>query len=149
MAVPPGVSERDFERALSEFEDAVGEEWVFTSDEDVDLYRDAYSIYKGEPEDRVASAAVAPYTVQEVQAVVRTANRYRIPIYPISTGKNLGYGGSAPNLSGSVVLDLKHDARQRTFGRTCQRPTVFQREIALMTGAVELFFLLLIEDRTE
>ena len=107
MAVPPGVSERDFERAVSEFASAVGEEWVFTSDEDVDLYRDAYSIYKGEPEDRVASAAVAPYTVEEVQAVVRTANRYRVPIYPISTGKNLGYGGSAPNLSGSVVLDLK------------------------------------------
>ncbi len=107
MAVPPGVSAQDFDRALSEFENAVGEQWVFTSDEDVDLYRDAYSIYKGEPEDRTASAAVAPYTVEEVQAVVRTANRYRIPIYPISTGKNLGYGGSAPNLSGSVVLDLK------------------------------------------
>ena len=45
--------------------------------------------------------------LKEVQAVVRTANRYRIPIYPISTGRNLGYGGSAPNLSGSVVLDLK------------------------------------------
>ena len=26
---------------------------------------------------------------------------------PISTGRNLGYGGSAPNASGSVVLDLK------------------------------------------
>ncbi len=107
MAVPPGVSEQDFDRALSEFENAVGEQWVFTSDEDIDLYRDAYSIYKGEPEDRTASAAVAPNTVEEVQDVVRTANRYRIPIYPISTGKNLGYGGSAPNLSGSVVLDLK------------------------------------------
>jgi 4-cresol dehydrogenase (hydroxylating) len=42
-----------------------------------------------------------------VQAVVRVANKYKIPLYPISTGKNLGYGGSAPNHSGSVVLDLK------------------------------------------
>lgn len=107
MAVPPGVSERDCDRALREFENAVGEQWVYTSDEDMDLYRDAYSIYRGDPEDRTAAAAVAPYTVEEVQAVVRTANRYRIPIYPISTGKNLGYGGSAPNLSGSVMLDLK------------------------------------------
>ncbi|HEY8519126.1 MAG TPA: FAD-binding oxidoreductase [Gammaproteobacteria bacterium] len=107
MAVPPGVSERDFARALREFESAVGSEWVFASDEDVALYRDAYSPFKGEPEERVASAAVAPATVEEVQAVVRTANTYRIPLYPISTGKNLGYGGSAPNLSGSVVLDLK------------------------------------------
>ena len=38
---------------------------------------------------------------------MRIANRYRIPLYPISTGKNLAYGGSAPVLSGSVVLDLK------------------------------------------
>src|SRR5216684_4023250 len=29
------------------------------------------------------------------------------PLYPISTGKNLGYGGSAPAYSGSVVVDLK------------------------------------------
>jgi len=107
MALPPGVSSRDFAAALAEFEAAVGKEWVFTSDEDVALYRDAYSQMWGEPEDRSASAAVAPSTVEEVQAVVRAANKYRIPIYPISTGRNLGYGGSAPALSGSVVLDLK------------------------------------------
>ena len=107
MALPPGVSQRAFDRALLDFEAAVGAQWVFASDEDVALYRDAYSPFKGEEEERTASAAVAPYTVEEVQAVVRAANQYRIPLYPISTGKNLGYGGSAPNLSGSVVLDLK------------------------------------------
>jgi FAD/FMN-containing dehydrogenase len=107
MALPPGVSRRDFDAAIAQFEDAVGKAFVFTSDEDVALYRDAYSPFWGEPEDRVASAAVAPDTVEQVQAIVRTANRYKIPLYPISTGKNLGYGGSAPNLSGSVVLDLK------------------------------------------
>ena len=107
MALPPGLSQRDFDRALKEFAAAVGEDWVFTSDADVALYRDAYSPFRGEPEERMASAAVAPHSVEEVQAVVRTANTYKVPIYPISTGKNLGYGGSAPNLSGSVVLDLK------------------------------------------
>ena len=107
MALPPGISERDFDRALERFRAAVGGEWVFSSDEDVALYRDAYSIYWGEPEERVASAAVAPSTVEEVQAVVRAANELRIPLYPISTGRNLAYGGSAPVLSGSVVLDLK------------------------------------------
>jgi len=107
MATPPNVSQRDFDRALSEFESAVGADWVFKDDESVVLYRDAYSPFKGEEEERVASAAVAPNSVEQVQQVVRTANEYRIPIYPISTGKNLGYGGSAPNLSGSVVLDLK------------------------------------------
>src|SRR6202167_453325 len=104
---PPGVNAKDFSDALKQFEETVGKEWVFTSDEDVALYRDAYSPFWGEPEERVASAAVAPYTVEQVQAVMKAANAYKIPVYPISTGKNLGYGGSAPNLSGSVVLDLK------------------------------------------
>ena len=107
MALPPNVSEEEFASALSEFAQAVGDEWVFSSDEDVALYRDSYSIYWGEPEERVASAAVAPANVEEVQQIVRVANRYSIPIYPISTGRNLTYGGAAPTLSGSVVVDLK------------------------------------------
>ena len=80
---------------------------MFTSDEDVALYRDAYSPLWSEPEEKVASAAVAPESAEQVQEIVRIANELRIPLYPISTGRNLGYGGSAPVLSGSVVLDLK------------------------------------------
>ena len=107
MASPPGVSERDFNRALEQFGNVVGEDWVFSSDEDIAMYRDAYSIYWGEEEERVASAAVAPQSAEEVQAVMRIANEFRVPMYPISTGRNLAYGGSAPVYSGSVVLDLK------------------------------------------
>ena len=107
MRLPPGVSSKDFSDALKQFEEAVGKEWVFTSDEDVALYRDAYSPFMGEPDELVASAAVAPDGVEQVQKVVTIANSFKIPIYPVSTGKNLGYGGSAPVLSGSVVLDLK------------------------------------------
>jgi len=107
MTLPPGVTSKDFADALKQLEEAVGKSWVFSSDEDVALYRDAYSPFWGEPEERVASAAVAPEGVEQVQKVVKIANTYKIPIYPISTGKNLGYGGSAPNLSGSLVLDLK------------------------------------------
>ena len=105
--LPPGVSRGDFDKALAEFGAAIGKDWVFTSDEDVALYRDAYTPFWGEPEERLASAAVAPDSTEAVQAIVRIANKYKIPLYPISTGKNLGYGGSAPALSGSVVLDLK------------------------------------------
>src|SRR5580692_4430895 len=105
--LPPSVNAKDFSDALKQFEEAVGKEWVFTSDEDVALYRDAYSPFWSEPDELVASAAVAPDNVEQVQQVVRIANSHKIPLYPISTGKNLGYGGSAPALSGSVVLDLK------------------------------------------
>jgi hypothetical protein len=104
---PPGVSSDVFATALAQFEAAIGPEWVFKSDEDVALYRDAYSPERNEPIERLTSAAVAPNTVKQVQQIVRIANEHKIPLYPISTGKNLGYGGSAPILSGSVVVDLK------------------------------------------
>jgi 4-cresol dehydrogenase (hydroxylating) len=84
------VSERDFARELDEFANAVGRDWVFTSDADVNLYRDAYSPFFGEAEDRVASAAVAPSGTAEVQAIVRIANKYKIPLWTVSTGRNLG-----------------------------------------------------------
>ena len=107
MRVPPGLKRQEFASALTEFEQVVGHDWLFTSDEDLDLYRDAFSPFMNEPEERTASAALAPTTVEQVQQIVRIANRYRVPLYTISTGKNLGYGGSAPAYSGSVVLDLK------------------------------------------
>ena len=50
--LPPGVNAKDFADALKQLEGAVGKPWVFTSDEDVALYRDAYSPFWGEPEER-------------------------------------------------------------------------------------------------
>ncbi len=107
MRTPPGVSEADFAEALKQFGSAVGPQWVFSSDEDVATYKDAYSPLWNEPQDKFASAAVAPTTVEQIQKIVAIANRYSIPLYTISTGRNLAYGGSAPVYSGSVVLDLK------------------------------------------
>jgi len=107
MTNPPGVSEGAFQQSIRQFESAVGSEWVFTSDDDVALYRDAYTPLWSEDDEKVASAAVAPSSAEQVQAVVRIANEHGVPLYPVSTGRNLGYGGSAPVLSGSVVLDLK------------------------------------------
>src|SRR5580658_3613806 len=105
--LPPGVNRKDFQDAIAQFQAAIGKEWVFTSDEDVDLYRDSYSPFWHEAEEPIPSAAVAPDGVEQVQAVVKIANTHKIPLWTISTGKNLGYGGAAPLLGGSVMLDLK------------------------------------------
>ena len=104
LVLPPSVSRSTFERALRDFAGVVGQEWVLSTDEDRTTYMDAYAL--GDGSDHVASAAVAPQSVEEIQAVLRLANEHRIPLWPISRGKNLGYGGSAPLVSGSVVLDL-------------------------------------------
>lgn len=107
MRLPPGVRAKDFEDALKQFREAVGREWVFSSEEDVKLYRDSFSPFWSEDEDPTPSAAVAPNNVEEVQRVLKVANEYKIPLWTISTGRNLGYGGSAPNMSGIMMLDLK------------------------------------------
>jgi 4-cresol dehydrogenase (hydroxylating) len=105
--MPKGLTAADFSAALGKFTAALGADGVVTADDDVALYRDAYSPLWNEPDELLASAAVVPTSVEQVQAIVRIANEHRIPLYPIATGKNLGYGGSAPNLSGSVVVDMK------------------------------------------
>ena len=57
----------------------------------------------------VASATISPRDVPEVQALMKLCNEYEIPVWPISIGRNTGYGGAAPRVPGSVCLDLgKH-----------------------------------------
>jgi FAD/FMN-containing dehydrogenase len=108
MAIlPPGVSAESFASALEEFEAAVGKDWVFTSDEDIHPYRDHFSYIKDQPNELIPSAAVGPDSTEQVQAIVRTANKYKIPLYAFSTGKNFAYGGPSPNVRGSVSVDLK------------------------------------------
>jgi FAD/FMN-containing dehydrogenase len=105
--LPPGVSASDFAAAVEMFKAAVGANWVFTNDEDLNPYRDAFSTVWGTPDELIPAGAVSPTTVEQVQAIVRAANRYKIPLFPISTGKNFAYGGPTANVSGSVIVDLK------------------------------------------
>ena len=108
MAVlPPDLSAAQFASFLGDLRAAVGADYVWSSDEDLFPYRDSFSPVWDTQEERHASAAVAPADVEQVQAIVRVARKYKVPLFPISTGKNFGYGGPSPNVTGSVVLDLK------------------------------------------
>jgi 4-cresol dehydrogenase (hydroxylating) len=91
------------DQAARAFEAALGAGKVFFDDLDRITYRDKFWVDEGA---HIPSGAIAPTTVEEVQAAVKVANQFRVPIFPISRGKNLGYGGSAPVLEGSVVMDL-------------------------------------------
>ena len=55
---------------------------------------------------RVLAAALRVKDRAEVAAVVEIAWRHQVPLYPISTGKNWGYGGASPVCDGCVLLDL-------------------------------------------
>ncbi len=102
--LPPSVSQKSYDAALRAFEQIVGAEGVRSGALDRASYLDAYAL--GDGADHAASAAVLPGSTQEVRAILRVANEHKIPLWPISRGKNLGYGGAAPLVAGSVVLDL-------------------------------------------
>jgi len=100
---PPGASAATFDRALKAFGGAIGADNVFTTDQDRDTYSDKFAVNEA---GHHPYGGVAPSSVEEVQAIVRIAAENRVPIWPISRGKNLGYGYAAPELSGSIVLDM-------------------------------------------
>lgn len=101
----PGVSKADFAGAIKAMRSVVGDEWVIGDPEAVMPWGKTYI---PDPNGRhVPLGAVCPRTVEEVQEIVRIANKYKQPIWPISTGKNMGYGMAAPATPGQIVLDLK------------------------------------------
>jgi len=101
--LPAGVTAGDFNEALEAMRRIVGRDHVYTGDQ-LDSYVDPYALEDASA--HAASAAVAPDSAEQVQAILKVANQYRVPLWPISCGKNHGYGGAAPRMPGTVVLDL-------------------------------------------
>ena len=55
----------------------------------------------------IAPVAVAyPTSAGQVQQLVRLASEHRVPLHPISRGRNWGYGDACPPGEGQVVVDL-------------------------------------------
>lgn len=103
--LPPGHDRRSFMAGIAEFRKAIGEDNVFVEEERLAPYTKI--MIPGEDADHAPSAAIAPASVPEIQAILAICNRHRIPVWPVSTGKNFGYGTAAPAMRGTVVLDLR------------------------------------------
>ncbi|OCL11140.1 vanillyl alcohol oxidase [Glonium stellatum] len=112
IAIPQGISQHRFFEALDELREELGTQHVELNDKELRSgwymehpnTHDMMNIV--EQEELVASAVVYPACTEDVVKIVRWANKYRIPIFPISMGRNLGYGGAAPRVRGSVTVDL-------------------------------------------
>ncbi|KAJ5950822.1 D-lactate dehydrogenase [Penicillium vulpinum] len=90
QVLPPGVTHADFKLAIEEFVRALGPDGVIVGDAISD-YVDPYELYEdNESERKVASAAVLPRSVEELQSILKVANKYTIPLWTFSRGKNLG-----------------------------------------------------------
>ncbi|KAF2475131.1 FAD-linked oxidase-like protein [Lindgomyces ingoldianus] len=112
LALPQGISKPAFLSAISSLRAILGGENVEINDGELKngWYMEHPNTHDMMPilssEEFVASAVVYPGSVSEVQTITQWANQHLIPISPISLGRNLGYGGSAPRVRGSVTIDL-------------------------------------------
>ena len=99
------LTDRDFSNALAAFKNVVGAEGLLTDGPALAEFRDPYSFPIWE--EFAPSAALLPTSVEQVQAVIRIANEFKLPLWTSSQGRNNGYGGAAPRVRGSVVLNLR------------------------------------------
>jgi 4-cresol dehydrogenase (hydroxylating) flavoprotein subunit len=116
-ALPPGLSEADFSRAIDDFTAALGSAKVLTGDEDLREFRDPFQYASWD--DYTASAVLMPTTVEEIQEIVRIANERKVALWTHGTGRNNGYGGPAPRVRGSVIVSLRNMNRVLEINDEC------------------------------
>jgi 4-cresol dehydrogenase (hydroxylating) flavoprotein subunit len=90
---------------------------LLTSDEDLREFRDPFAFETWD--DYTASAVVLPETVEQIQEIVRIANRHGVPLWTHGQGRNNGYGGPAPRVKGSVVVSLRNMNRVLEINEEC------------------------------
>ncbi|KAI7968410.1 hypothetical protein EIK77_010572 [Talaromyces pinophilus] len=112
QVLPPGIGPSEHCQFFDELANVVGDENISRDASTGALigphqqhsYGDPYAIVS--QDQHIPSGAVRPASVEELQQVLRLANRFGISLWTVSRGRNLGYGGSSPAVAGSVVLDL-------------------------------------------
>jgi 4-cresol dehydrogenase (hydroxylating) len=99
-----------------------------------DARAQGYEYDVGEYDKRVIPAILYPTSPVDVQAIVRVANTYKIPLYSLSLGKNWGLGSRQPVQHHGVAVDLSHMQQIRTLnldeGHVIIEPGVTQQALS-------------------
>ncbi len=115
--LPPGLTAHDLAVAVKELRRVLGDRWVLTDPADLARYRDPFAVL--DPERLAPSVVVRAGSVDDVRAALQVARDAGLPLWPVSAGRNLGYGGPAPRLPGAAVLDLGRMDRVLEVDATC------------------------------
>lgn len=113
--LPPGITLSNFQKFATQLAQIVSKENLFVITEHTRLddgdyqtidcqTHDMHFLY--EREEFVGSSMIHPRNTSEVQAIVGLCNEFKFPIWYFSRGHNLGYGGAAPRVSGSLIMHL-------------------------------------------
>jgi len=113
--LPPGLTTHTWAIVLNKLKDVLGTEKVVVGKELHIEYMDPFSMNADEQEKRGSACALRPTTVEEIQKIVAIANEYKIPLWTVSRGKNLGYGGPQArvkvSLGSSTVSSIQLTSR--------------------------------------
>ena len=90
-----------FAQALKEIKQKVGVKIVLEPDEILTKSKGLM------PNLKVPLGFVYPEDTEHVQKIVEIANNYSLPLWPVSRGKNWGYGSATPAESGTLVMVLE------------------------------------------
>lgn len=105
--IPAVVADIDpavVQAALAEMAAILGQDRVLPGDGDGE-FRDPY-----QPVEWLAFAAagvVQPDTAEQVQQIVRIAAAHGVPVWAQGQGRNNGYGGAAPRVSGGITINFR------------------------------------------
>ena len=129
-----------WESAIRAWRDILGEDGVTTDSQAVEEHgRNMIgSNVRG-------TTILQPRFERQVASIVRIANEFKTPLYPISTGRNWGYGAASPVTPGCAVVDLS-GLRQirvidRELGVVALQPGVTQGMLWQFLEAEELDFM--------
>ena len=85
------------------------------------------------PYREIPDIIVYPTSVEHVQAVMTIARRHRIPVWPVSTGKNWGYGTKSACYPGGITMILERMTRihhvDASLGYAVIEPGVTYRQL--------------------
>lgn len=106
IALPKGVTEQTFAKAIKDYRALLGEDRVRTDSASLQPY--LRNTIAESAELHKPAAVIYPTTPKDIQGVVGIANKYKTPLWTCYGGENEGYGSGAPATSGQIVLDMKN-----------------------------------------
>jgi 4-cresol dehydrogenase (hydroxylating) len=84
--------------------------------------------------ERQIEGVVRPRTTAQVAHLIQTANQHRAALYPVSQGKNWGFGSRLPVRTGAFIVDLSEMNRvhevNTELGYAVIEPGVTQRQLS-------------------
>jgi len=87
--------------AIRSWRDDLGKNSIIADADFLVTYTDSVCSSK-----RQVVAVLMPRSMEEIQKIVATANEHKVPLYPISCGKQWGMGSRLPVRDGAAIVDL-------------------------------------------